>query len=482
MSLSAALSTAVSGLTAAQTRAQTTASNIANANTDGYVRRTVALTERVVGGQGNGVMVAGIERQESTYLTAERMRLEANLGFASERARGAEAISTLLGAPGATDGLFGAYTRFETALRDAAATPESGVLQRQVLQTARDITNSFQSLNAQTEQIRARADGDIADAVATVNTALQRLEEINTVGGGAITPDVLDEQQRLIDQVNDFIPVTVFRDNGAAYLTTDSGFSLLTTNAVTIDFQPGGSFQSDRTLGNGLSGLSVNGIDITPGSGASQEIRGGRIAALFDVRDRQATDFMDGLDALATDLISRFSDDSVDPTKPLGAEGLFTAGTGTPPAPGDRGVADLISINAAFDPDQGGEIFRLRDGIGAVTEGPAGNGDQLDRLINAFTSSQSTPAALGGGGAQNASGMAALLASDVNYEFQRLAEEQVYSGARFDAAADAELGATAVDTDQELQDLLIIEQSYAANARVIQTISDLIDQLISIGT
>jgi len=32
-----------------------------------------------------------------------------------------------------------------------------------------------------------------------------------------------------------------------------------------------------------------------------------------------------------------------------------------------------------------------------------------------------------------------------------------------------------VDTDYELQNLLLIEQSYAANARVIQTVGDMID-------
>ena len=35
-----------------------------------------------------------------------------------------------------------------------------------------------------------------------------------------------------------------------------------------------------------------------------------------------------------------------------------------------------------------------------------------------------------------------------------------------------------VDTDQELQKLLLIEQAYAANARVIQTADELIQLLI----
>ena len=37
-----------------------------------------------------------------------------------------------------------------------------------------------------------------------------------------------------------------------------------------------------------------------------------------------------------------------------------------------------------------------------------------------------------------------------------------------------------VDTDQELQNLLLIEQSYAANARVIQAIDDMLATLMEL--
>ena len=37
-----------------------------------------------------------------------------------------------------------------------------------------------------------------------------------------------------------------------------------------------------------------------------------------------------------------------------------------------------------------------------------------------------------------------------------------------------------VDTDQEMQKLLLIEQSYAANARVIQVVDDMMRRLMEI--
>jgi flagellar hook-associated protein 1 FlgK len=60
------------------------------------------------------------------------------------------------------------------------------------------------------------------------------------------------------------------------------------------------------------------------------------------------------------------------------------------------------------------------------------------------------------------------------------AEESLgFESARWEILKSAEL-ATGVDTDQELQQLLRVEQSFAANARVMQTIDTLMKRLLEI--
>lgn len=481
MSLSSALSIAVSGLTASQTRAQTVAGNIANANTPGYVRRTTILSEVVIGGVGQGVEVVSTERATSPRLTEERMRLEAEYNFASERAGATEALSSLIGEPGAEDGLFGAYARFESALQNAASAPESEILLNQVVESARSITEMFQFLSEEAQKLRAESDQEIAHSVTEVNDVLQRLEEINKLGGASLTPDVLDEQQRLIDTINKNIPVNVSRSGGSLYLTTESGVTLLSAEAATIDFRRAGNMTAESSLGNGLSGLTVDGVDLTPGGGGAQALKGGKISALFETRDERIPAFTEDLDALAVDLVSRFADDSSDPTKPAGAEGLFTTGLATPPSDGDSGIAERISINSLVDPEAGGNLTLLRDGLGATTPGPTGNGEQLERLLDTFTGLRPAPGSLSASGSHSAADLASVLSSDINYQRQLRADDLVYTGTRFDSASNAELAETAVDTDQELQELLLIEQAYAANAKVIETVSQLIDQLIEVS-
>ena len=55
--------------------------------------------------------------------------------------------------------------------------------------------------------------------------------------------------------------------------------------------------------------------------------------------------------------------------------------------------------------------------------------------------------------------------------------EVSFSTARATALQEQEM-ANSVDTDQEMQKLLLIEQSYAANAKVMQTVDDLLKILM----
>jgi flagellar hook-associated protein 1 FlgK len=54
-----------------------------------------------------------------------------------------------------------------------------------------------------------------------------------------------------------------------------------------------------------------------------------------------------------------------------------------------------------------------------------------------------------------------------------------FNSARFTETRAAEL-ADGVDTDQEMQRLILVEQAYAANARIMQVVDDLMQTLLRI--
>lgn len=472
------LSIATSGLDAAQARAKVVAENVANATTEGYSTREIQVKQRVAGATGTGVSVIGETRVTNDFLINDRMRVSSENAFTAERAEGADRIAVALGEPGSSAGIFGAYAQFENALRDAAATPESATRLRTVVDTAENLSEQISATAQEAASYRSAVDQEISFAVDDVNEALLRLEELNALPVAGITPAVEDERQRLVDRVNDIIPVNIQRNETNIFLYTERGTYLLTENARQVNFNEAGNVGRNQTVENGLSGLSVDGVDITPYANRNQGLEGGRLTALFEQRDVRLPRFQSQLDSLAEDLVSRFAADEVDPTKPAGAAGLFTVGSAGVPEPGTSGLAERLQLNDLFNPAQGGETFRIRDGQGATTEGAAGAGAQLNRYIDALTGARSAPAALGVSGQLSAAEIAASVASEVSFDQQKTADAAIFTATRLDVARDAELNASGVDTDKELQKLLLIEQAYAANSRVIQTVNEMIDELL----
>jgi len=96
-------------------------------------------------------------------------------------------------------------------------------------------------------------------------------------------------------------------------------------------------------------------------------------------------------DSLAADLITRFSDDTLDTTKAPGAPGIFTDAGGTLNSANLPGVAGRLRLNSAVDPAQGGDIARFRDGVGANTTGPTGEASLINGYLDALGASNSAP-------------------------------------------------------------------------------------------
>ena len=71
MSLNDALAIAMSGLRANQAAISLVSSNVANAETPGYVRKTVDQVTSYAGAHGSNVVVAGINRELDQYVQAQ---------------------------------------------------------------------------------------------------------------------------------------------------------------------------------------------------------------------------------------------------------------------------------------------------------------------------------------------------------------------------------------------------------------------------
>ena len=484
MSIAGALNNAVSGLTAASRMAEIVSANTANAMTEGYARRQLSLSSETLGGDGGGVRIMGVVRVvNETLLQDKRLADAAAANMAAKTAFYTD-LESRIGNPDTSGSLGWVLSSFESALITSASMPDSTARLTAAVTAAQTVVEKVNSLSSDLQQTRLEADKSIALQVETLNATLTQIEDLNRsittqMSIGRDASGLIDERQRLVDQISEIVPIrAVQRDNHQIALFTKGGAILLDGSAAEIGFSGAGAMAADFSLGSGpLSGLTVNGRPVS--TSENGPFGGGTLGAAFAVRDDLAPEAQAKLDAVARDLMTRFQSPAVDPTLAVGDPGLFTDLGNAFNLADEVGLAGRLRLNANLDPSQGGAVWHLRDGLGAVTAGAVGDASLLNALSQAI-SLERTPDSGGYGAAlRSAPGLAADFLSFASSHRQSAELGEGYAVARQEALTEMTL-AEGVDTDYEMQTLLVVEKAYAANARVIQTIDALLQELLDL--
>jgi len=460
MSLFGSLSVARAGMSATGARAQTASSNIANVSTPGYVRRETVLSQS----GATGVTVTEVSRSQDRILVQSRRDAQ------SQSAR-SEVINSVLsralsafGEPGSEGGVFGAFTQLESDLQALRSTPESDAAQLITVDSLKDLTRALTDASQDLQLERTNADARLATDISQANDLASDIFELNsdirTADANARdTTALLDQRDQLLDQLAEKLPFDVIYENtGAVQVRTGSGLILVGATVNQIEFTPAnkvGPLDTTTDLGGRLSIPTIDGQPIAPGSGA-HAVTEGRIAAYLELRDTTLPKQSEALDAYALELASAFDT--------LGEPLLLDNGAPVDPL-NVLGLSQRLTVNPLVDPSRGGVPSRLRDGLAAAIPGAPGNDTLLTQLADTLAPF---------------SDKLSIVISDVSTTSLRA--ERIHSGnlAREITLSEAEAELSAVDLDYELQSLLAIEQAYNANARVIQTISDMLDTLARI--
>ncbi|WP_371170903.1 flagellar hook-associated protein FlgK [Aliiroseovarius sp. 2305UL8-7] len=484
MSISAAFSNALTGLGATARAAELVSSNVANALTEGYGARSLELSTRVTGNAGSGVRVTGVRRDVDEALIADRRLADASKGYHSNREEFLNGLEQTIGAPGSPGSLTNRVAQFEVSLIEAASRPESPARLNAVLDSAKSLTSHLKALSDHVQSARLDADQSIERQVATLNTGLKDVRDLNIKiqeahARGQDASALKDLRQMKIDQLAPIIPLKqVPRENDMVALITSGGAILLDGNAAELEFAAVNTIVPEMTSASGgLSGLFINGRPVET-AGERSLIAGGSLAGSFSVRDDLSVTAQARLDGVARDLVERFQDPSLDATRLLGDPGLFTDAGATFDPVNEIALSARLSINAAADPDQGGATWRLREGLGAAIQGDAGNASLLNHLADRL-SLQRTPASGGfTGGSRTVSGLTSDFLSLTSTDRLQSETRLSFASTQQQSLRQMELS-KGVDTDAEMQKLMQIEQAYAANARVISTADEMLQTLLA---
>lgn len=483
MSISAAFNSALTGLNAASRAAGIVSENIANAQTRGYARRSLILSSS--SGAGPGVRVLGVQRHADPGIIANRRQSESVYGAAEALAGFHSRFENLVGTATDPASVSMRIAQFETSLIEAASRPESPQRLGTAVARAGDLAQMIANASEGLRTMRTQADNSIASQVDRLNHALQDIQKVNTqitatAAGGGATTGLLDQRQMLIDEINQIVPVNVVaRDHGQVALYTDGGAILLDGPAATLSFTPVRDTMPEMTIDNGaLSGLEINGVSVRTNS-TNGALRGGTLSAQFEIRDELSIAAQADLDVVARDLIERFETTALDPTVGAGDPGLFTdSGSVFDPAM-QIGLAGRLSLNSAVDSSQGGESWRLRAGLGATVPGEPGEARQLQAFSQILSERRTPGSTAFGTGQLTMAGLGSGLLSRAAQHSGQADRSLSFAASSMTELTRIEL-AQGVDTDAELQALMIIEQAYAANARMIAVADEMMQALLRI--
>jgi flagellar hook-associated protein 1 FlgK len=325
MGLSGALLNAVSGLSVTQSGLEIVARNVANADTDGYSRKTLSRINETAGGQGLGVRAGAVARAFDALLASQlRTELgeEARLGvLASSLGR----LDAMLGSPGSASALDTALNDFIGAFSALADQPESAALRANLLTQAETVAGRLNTLSRGVQSLRQEAENGIASAVADANWLLERLVGVNAdlaraynaVGTGSA--DLLDERDRLLADLSKLMGVKFQeQENGGVRVFTSSGHLLLDgAKAAELHFEGSAGVNATALYDRDPAKSGLGTVLLDNGSGQLIDLfkdgglAGGAIGGFRELRDERLVAVQAQLDELAHALASVLSENVV---------------------------------------------------------------------------------------------------------------------------------------------------------------------------
>lgn len=335
MSLAATLRTAVTGLATAQRALGVTAHNVANASTEGYVRKVYSQEAVVHAGQGAGAQALAPRRVVDEFLGAELREHGGRLGRSEALAElFGRAQSRLFGAPGEAEvGIKGQLRALAAALESLANDPAKAAQRAQVLGAVEAVAGELRRAGQQVQALRRDADQRLDQLVDQINLDVAALDQVNLeLARGRPSAELEDRRDRLLAELARKIDISTYRqDDGRVSVYLRGGQPLLEGTRRVLVYDPAPAVSSatlfgpirlyaerdiDRTTGEPVAGavgveLVSGGLraalppELVTGTPADEDLIvtsplvTGELAGLLEARDRHLPELADQLDELA---------------------------------------------------------------------------------------------------------------------------------------------------------------------------------------
>ncbi len=451
MSLSRTFEIAQSGLSTYQEALDVASHNIANASNPDYSRQRTVISAAPSTPSanfiwGNGAQIQDIQRVRDT-LTDQQIR-DNNQKYSDNNQRNIMLgnIQTFFSEP-SDNSLSNTISAFYNSWQQLSVTPNSTSLRNNVIQAAQSLSNQVQNINSGFDSIKSTLVNNINSDLTTLNRDLKQIQTLNVQiyaaqNAGQQPNDMMDQRDKLIDEISNLANVNVTYDSGGAAVIT-----------------VGGILAVDRTTAMQFSANSVNGKIVLQNSNGTSltNLTGGELNAFTDIYNNKIPAYQSSFDKVINQIMN-------------GVNSLTSTGyTNTNPPQSGIDFFDSYS-NGVLSINQ--QVLNNPDMIAASSDGTSGNGNiasAVGTLINQKDSSGNTVV-------DNYTTLISQIGSETQYASNSAQSYQLL----LNQLQTQKASYSGVSVDEEMSNVLQYQKAYEASAKMMTIANQMLEDLINI--
>jgi flagellar hook-associated protein 1 len=340
MGLSSALATALAGLRTNQASLSIISSNVANAQTSGYVEQSPTQVEVASGTDGSTVQMTGVNRQLDQFIQNQLRTETSGSGYANQVANILGQLQSVYGTPGGDGTLETALSNFTTALQSLSTNPGNYSSQNVALTAAQSLAAQLNSTTQGIQTLRTNVDQDLGNLSSQANTDLVQIANVNTKLQGLSPTDpqaatLMDQRDSAINDLSKMMDVRAVTDSSnQVSLFTTSGIQLVGGGlASSLVYSTQGTLNANSLYNANPSLSGVGSLNIKLPNGAQLDavannvFSSGQIAADIKLRDQTLVQAQTQVDQLAASMSSALSDVTTAGTAVSGPPAGFSVNT-----------------------------------------------------------------------------------------------------------------------------------------------------------
>ena len=272
--------------------------NIANANTEGYSRQRVNLEQRVPSETrnviiGNGVFVKNITRAHDKFLERQLNQSNQDLGKSQAKLEAMKPLEEIY-SPQLNASVAEEMNAFFTAIHELSSFPEEVIVRSNVKEKADGLISSFKRVDNSLKRFRSDINDRIEGEAVEISTLLKDIAKLNTAivalesGDIREASDLLDKQDLLLRKLTGKIDINYYRGDRGMVVVRGPQETLLVERGHFADV----AVTKDPDSNVGMYDIIIDRGSAYKPISVTEVNKKGSLAGLVDVRDKVIPDLL----------------------------------------------------------------------------------------------------------------------------------------------------------------------------------------------